>query len=178
MYDGVGHAIIKDVKDGVVDFGIGWEVGPDKDLSVREFLSDGMCAFFPVGHPLDGVTPVTLSHLVAYPLILTSAGTSVRLLLDKAFQQAGLEYRLSGEANYMSTIVGMIRSGLGISILPESAVDMVNCAGLVVTQIQDDSLTRRIGVIRQANRSLSPAADKFIETLLSEAGASVGAVTR
>lgn len=168
--DVVAERIIQLVKAEEVDFGIGSRVGPDRDVEVIDFLCDRMCAFFPADHPLNGRRPLLLKDIVAYPLILTARGTSVRSLVERALEKEGLEISLSCEANYMSTAVGMVRAGLGVSVLPESAVDATSCEGIVVEPIRAAGLVRRIGFIRKAGRSLSPAAERFAALLREVAG--------
>jgi DNA-binding transcriptional LysR family regulator len=70
----------------------------------------------------------------------------------------------------MSTAVGMVRGGLGVSILPESAVEAASCAGIAVRPIRTAGLTRRIGILTRAGRSLSPAAAAFVAVLREVVG--------
>lgn len=168
--DVVAERIVQLVKAEEVDFGIGSRVGPDRDVEVVDFLTDRMCAFFPEDHPLASRRPLLLQDVVAYPLILTARGTSVRRLVEQALEKEELEISLACEANYMSTAVGMVRAGLGVSVLPESAVDAASCEGISVEPIRTAGLTRKIGLIRKANRSLSPAAERFVELLKEVAG--------
>lgn len=167
--DVVAERIVELVKAEQVDFGIGSRVGPDRDIEIEEFLTDRMCAFFPDGHPLAARGPLTLRDIAAYPLILTARGTSVRQLVERVLEREGLEVSLACDANYMSTAVGMVRAGLGVSILPESAVETASCEGIRVEPILTAGLTRRIGFIRKANRSLSPAAEAFVAVLRAAA---------
>ena len=146
---------------------------PNRDVEVIDFLCDRMCAFFPADHPLNGRRPLLLKDIVGYPLILTARGTSVRSLVERALEKEGLEISLSCEANYMSTAVGMVRAGLGVSVLPESAVDAASCEGIVVEPIRAAGLVRRIGFIRKAGRSLSPAAERFAALLREVAGPTI-----
>lgn len=168
--DVVAERVVQLVKAEEVDFGIGTRVGPDRDVELADFLTDHMCAFFPDDHPLAGRGPLTLHGVAAYPLILTARDTSVRRLVERALEKEGLEFSLACEANYMSTAVGMVRAGLGVSILPQSAVAAASCEGLGVEPIRTPGLTRKISLIRKANRSLSPAAQRFIDVLVEATG--------
>lgn len=163
--DVVAERVVELVKAEEVDFGVGSRVGPDRDIMADGFLIDRMCAFYPDGHPLAGRRPLSLAEVVVLPLILTARGTSVRTLVERTLEQEGLSISLACEANYMSTAVGMVRAGLGVSILPQSAVDTASCEGIGVEPIDAPGLTRRIGLIRKANRSLSPAAERFVAVL-------------
>jgi LysR family transcriptional regulator, carnitine catabolism transcriptional activator len=167
--DVVAERVVELVKAEEVDFGVGSRVGPDRDVVVDSFLIDRMCAFYPDRHPLAGRRRLSLAEVVVFPLILTARGTSVRTLVERALEQEGLSISLACEANYMSTAVGMVRAGLGVSILPQSAVDTASCEGIGVEPINAPGLTRRIGLIRKASRSLSPAAERFVAVLKESA---------
>ncbi len=163
--DVIGERVVQLVKAEEVDFGIGSRMGPDRDVEVVDFLTDRMCAFLPEDHPLAAQGPLLLHDIVEFPLILTARGTSVRTLIERVLEKENLEISLACEANYMSTAVGMVRAGLGISVLPESAIDSTSCEGIAITPIRTPGLTRKIGFIRKTNRSLSPAAERFIQVL-------------
>lgn len=165
--DVVAERIVQMVKAEEVDFGIGSRVGPDRDIAITPFLSDRMCAYMPEDHPLANQRPLLLKDVAAFPLILTVPSTSVRQLIDRALEREGIAAHVACEASYMSTAIGMVRAGVGISVLPESAVDAASCAGLRVEPLHTPGLTRKIGLIRKANRTLSPAAEQFV-LLLSE----------
>lgn len=169
--DAIADQVVRLVKTEEVDFGIGPKVGSDKEIEYVEFLSDELCAFFPCDHPLANRKLLKLRDVAAYPLILTTKGTSVRSLVERALEKERLEITLACDANYMSTAVGMVRAGLGVSILPKSAVDSASCVGVQVAAIRTPGLTRKIGLIRKRNRSLSPAAQCFIDLLSEKANA-------
>jgi LysR family transcriptional regulator, carnitine catabolism transcriptional activator len=93
------------------------------------------------------------------------SGSSVRSLLDRAFEglepAAGPAY----EAAYLSTAIGMVKAGLGVTILPSSAIAFESARGLRSRPIDHPALTRTIGVLERTDRTLSPAAQTFLETL-------------
>ncbi|MDR1229205.1 MAG: LysR family transcriptional regulator [Azoarcus sp.] len=165
VIDAIAERILHAVKSEEVDFGIGSRMGLDKDVEFEDLLVDRLSVFFPDGHPLTGRSRLTLRDVVAYPLIMPCRGTSVRSLFDRAVEKAALEVRLICESVYMSTAIGMVRAGLGVSILPEAAIHATACNGMHMTVINDPGLVRRIGIIRKRNRSLSPAAECFMKAL-------------
>lgn len=167
--DVVAERILQLVKNEEVDFGIGSRLGADRELDVVDFLTDQLCVFFPEGHPLANRPSPILRDIAAYPLILTARGTSVRTLVDRAIEKEELEIVLACETNYMSTAVGLVRAGLGVSILPESAIHAAACEGIQMSAIRTPGLTRKIGIICKRNRSLSPAAESFVEVLKNAA---------
>lgn len=163
--DVVAQRIVRLVRDEEADFGIGPRIRTDPDVEITDLLTDRMCVFCPDGHPLAERDAVTLAEAAAYPLVLTARDSSVRLLLERALEAEGLEPVPACEANYMSTAMGMVRAGLGISILPEAAADAASCAGVRAVALRGPELERKIGIIRRKGRSLSPAAERFVEAV-------------
>jgi LysR family carnitine catabolism transcriptional activator len=47
----------------------------------------------------------------------------VRKLVDQAFESIGELVRPAFEATYMSTAAGMVKAGLGVTLLPSSAFE-------------------------------------------------------
>ena len=160
--------IVQLVKQESVDFGISSYLGTDKELEFEDLLKDRLCVFFPEEHYLAGNPEPTLRDVAVWPLILTARGTSARAIVDRAIEKEELDISLSCEASYMSTAIGMVRAGLGVSILPASVERSIH-EGIRMMPIHTPGLVRTISIIRKRNRSLSPAAAHFIEALKAEA---------
>ncbi|SNY94406.1 transcriptional regulator, LysR family [Cohaesibacter sp. ES.047] len=164
--DVVAETIVELVKDDKVDFGIGTRLTPDSEIKVENFITDDVCAFFQDGHPLqDGPPVLKLSDCTAYPLVLTGKNSSVRVLFERSMAREGAEVDIASEANYMSTALGMVSAGLGVAILPMSAIHAGSVSGLAYKRIDAPWLHRRVGIIRKANRTDSPVAEQFIRAL-------------
>jgi LysR family carnitine catabolism transcriptional activator len=168
LQDAVAQRVIALVKAGEVDFGIGTLSRAEPELIFTRMMSDDLKVIFPADHPLHKRRgSVTLEQLSKLPLVLTTPDTSVRVLVDEAFDSIGQIPQLECEASYMSTAISMVRVGMGVTILPLSAIKMEGVSGLFARPIAYAGFRRDIGIIRRVGRSLSPAAESFIE-LLSE----------
>jgi DNA-binding transcriptional LysR family regulator len=58
----------------------------------------------------------------------------------------------------MTTALGMVRAGLGIAVLPESAGVADNIPQVRKLAIVRPVLSRKVEIVRRKDRSLSPAA--------------------
>lgn len=167
VWDVVGEEIIRLVKAEEVDFGIGTRISSDRSIKVEDYVSDSLCAFYPTGHALDTSAPVMqVSDFVSYPLVLTRKNSSVRVLFERSMDREGCEVNVVMETTYMSTALSMVRAGIGVAILPSSAVEAGNMNGLAFKPVEAPWFNRRVGIIRKAERSLQPVAARFIETML------------
>ncbi len=68
------------------------------------------------------------------------------------------------EVEYVSSAFGLITSGLGVAVLPQSMVDQVNQGRVVYRQITAPEIHRDICAITLKSHSLAPAAEASIRT--------------
>jgi LysR family carnitine catabolism transcriptional activator len=173
LYPGVTARVLDVVADRVVeavskeeaDFGIGTVVRQDRSLATESLFRDRLCAFVPKNHPMAKRSGVTLRELATQRLLVTGKDSSVRGILENALKEEDLVISPAYEANYMSTIIGLVNSGLGIGILPEVAFDSGIGKQIHRVEISEPVLIREIVIIRKKGRSLSPAAGKMVEVI-------------
>jgi LysR family carnitine catabolism transcriptional activator len=163
--DAVAARLVELVKGGDVDFGIGCLVRPDPDVAAEPLFTDRLAAFLPAGHALARRRGLRLRDLGPHPLILTGQDTSVRQLLERTLADQRLPMQIVQEVTYMSTAIGMVEAGLGVAILPESALTADLERRIRVIAIREPVLRRDIAILMRAGRSRSPAAERLIATL-------------
>lgn len=171
MRDVPAERLIDAVKKEEVDFGIGTCTRVDRELRATPLMVDSLCAFVSRAHLLARREAVTLKELVIHPLILIGQGTSIREVLDEALRREKLTLAMVYETNYASTAIGMVRAGLGIAILPESAAHSEDAREISTVPITRPSLSRKIDIIQRKDRSLSPAAEQMLAVLREHAAA-------
>lgn len=163
--DVVASMVNQLVRAGEFDLGVtGGEVR-DPELEVLHHAEDRLIVVCPRRHPLARKRRITAPDLAGYPLVLTAAGTSVRAIVDEAFEEAGHALELACEPTYMMTAVAMVRAGLGITILPGSAPEIRAEPELIGRPIDDRRFVRPIALIKKRARTLPPVALSFAEAL-------------
>lgn len=162
VFDGVAVTVAALVKTGQVDFGISSQTYGDRELTSHVLMMDRLCAVVASSHPLAKKKSMSLQELAKHPLILMVKDSSSRQIVDLAFNREGLVSNVAYETTYGTSVAGMAAAGLGVGILPES---MVGPSRLHQLRIRGEALTRRIGIIMRAGRSLSPTADRLKQTL-------------
>ena len=169
LRDAVAQRVVNLVKADEVDFGVGSLTAADPEVRFSVLFSDRMVVACPKGHPLLRSKFVKLNQLVRLPLVLMAADSSVRKLVDEAFASIGQLIAPAYEATYMSTAAGLVKAGLGVSILPSSAIEMGELAGLSSRPISHPAIKRQLGILEKTGRSLSPAADGLLRTIKAAA---------
>ena len=134
--------------------------GPLEKLVVWE---DPLAVIVANDHTLAGRS-TTVEELIEQPAIFPSKNTYTRQLIDEALENFNLAANVRLATNYLETIKMMVSVGLGWSILPRSMVD----EDVSVIEVKGLELSRQLGVVTHRQRSLTNAAQAFID-LLQEA---------
>lgn len=150
-----------------IEFAVATLTEPAPDLSFSRIIDDCFCAVFPQGHPLQKISRPQWRDVLRYDLILLAKGSSARWQFDHAIQNESLPtgVGLRYDVTNMGTAAGMVRQGLGVSVLPRLALPELNLTGLVCVPLYDESARREIGILYRKNRSLSPAAQALEKCL-------------
>ncbi|MFC7736439.1 LysR family transcriptional regulator [Roseomonas sp. GCM10028921] len=165
--DAVARNVVQLVRTGAVEIGIGTEIERDPEIEVVPILEDRMVAVLPSGHRFEALPAVAVAELAGEALVLMDPESSVRALFDRACREAGVSPLPACEATYMSTAVALVRVGLGIGVLPSSAVDLRVTPILQTRPIVGPEVRRSISLVRRAGRTLSPAAEALVGDILA-----------
>ena len=160
------ETILGMVRKNVVDIGVITLPGPEKNLVSRVIWEDPMSLVFPRKHPLESLKTIRLRDTLVYGMILPERGTTTRKAIDSAFARRKMAPDVAMEVAYIETIKGLVKAGLGISILPDKAVEQeVKANVLVKAGIQDASFSRSLGVVYLKDKFLSRPATEFLKWL-------------
>ncbi|WP_018263933.1 LysR family transcriptional regulator [Methylobacterium sp. WSM2598] len=163
--DVIAQRVLDLVRSEEVDLGIiGGEIR-DPEVSTLYRTSDVLHVVYPHDHPIGTIPNVTTEVLAEHPLVLMDPATSVRAVVDRAFIEAGRLPVVACEATYMMTAVGMVRAGLGLTILPGSAREIRAEATLRSRPIADPRFERAVCLIKKAGRTLPAAVETFCKTV-------------
>ena len=102
------------------------------------------------------------------PFIGMEPRSSVRMLTDAAFAKADIVTPALYECAQVATVGGLISAGLGVSLLPRSTLPLLAGGGAVAWRtMRPPRVSRTIGVSRLQDRTLAPAAEALLATLVS-----------
>lgn len=163
LRDVVAQRIDALVRDGEVDFGLGVRARMSHGLDFEVVMVDRLSLFVPLDHPLAGRDSIVLADIAGEPIILTGRDSSVREKVEQLFAEQGLTLTPGLEANYMSTVMALVRQGLGMTLLPESADE--GRGDLAQVRVEHAGVNREIGLITRAGFGMSPAAQRFVEVM-------------
>jgi LysR family nitrogen assimilation transcriptional regulator len=100
-------------------------------------------------HPMAGQPGVGLRALAALPLAIPTPAHGVRPIVERALHGAGLAPQVLVEANSLTVMVQVARTGLGGAVLAASSVaDEVAAGQLTLLRVDEGALKRRAVVAR------------------------------
>jgi len=162
--DVLSEACIERVKNGQADIAIAAIRADTPELRAELFCTDRFHLVRPTGHPLaKAKTAPKQKDLLPYPFIHLSRTSSVRQYLDAALRP--LQLNAVMEVEQLATVAGMVRAGLGISIVPDLALFHFEKAGLVTRVLGWKGLVRQLYLVRRRDRGLSVAAQALYEVV-------------
>jgi DNA-binding transcriptional LysR family regulator len=160
------ETVLEMVEKNLVDIGVITLPRVSANLISRVIWKDPMSLVFPKGHPLTELEKIRLKDITNYAMILPEAGTTTRDAIAIAFTKKKLIPNVTMEVAYIETIKGLVKVGLGISILPDKAVEHELQSGVLVkAKLQDANFSRDLGVVYLKDKFLSRPAAEFLKFL-------------
>jgi DNA-binding transcriptional LysR family regulator len=155
-------AVVDDVRQGTTEFGITFFGANDDDLTFEPLLIDPYCLVCPVDHPLAALDQVAWTELRSHRLITAGPDSGNMLVLDQALR--GIDWRptTSYEINHLTTALGLVEVGLGIAVIPRSALPTEPLSAITTRPLVEPAVTRTLGLIRRRSRKLASLEREFL----------------
>ncbi len=152
------------LRNGMVDIGF-MTKPPEDEFYFRELLADRMNIVLPADHPLAG-KQLRLNDLANETFVLLESGYSQ--IVEKMFQRAGLRPKRQYTVKDDYTVMSMVESGLGVTLLPELVLQRSPYSLYVCPA--EPACYRRLGVAWLKREQNSIAVNKFVSYLLRDMG--------
>jgi DNA-binding transcriptional LysR family regulator len=156
--------VFASVKHGEADFGINYIGMQEPDVDFTPLLKDPYVLACRADHALAARRSVRWDELAAWDQVRVSQASRNRVFIDQALAELAAQPRPVCEVRHVSTLIGLVEAGLGVAIVPLLTVPRRPAS--VVGIPLDPPVTRTIGLIQRAGRTLSPAADAFAKLLV------------
>lgn len=157
------------VVNGKADFGLVSIEADHPKLAIEHLYDETLHAICTPDHALARKRALTWEVLARYPHISMHASFSTRRTVDRVYGQRGLSYRSAIEVGTVLSVLAMVKSGMGIAVLPGYVLDFVKDLGLVARRLPSGGYRHPISLIRRWNARLSNAAEGLIERVKQSA---------
>lgn len=161
---GTSDELLAHVRDGENDIAVLGLPEPDKPLGVRSrvLARDRHVAVVHREHPLATWKRVSLTALARETFVDFPSGSPGRAQSDRAFAAAQLHRDVAFEVTTLDLMVGLVREGLAIALLP-SAVALSRAREVATLPVVNGPT--RVEHLVWSDFNLSPAAAAFLELL-------------
>ncbi|TBW06865.1 LysR family transcriptional regulator [Azotobacter chroococcum subsp. isscasi] len=165
------RGVAEAVHEGRLQVGVLRPLAPlPEELEALELFAEPLVVVLPVGHPLaGGADGVRLAELGEEPFVFfpRSFGTGLYDQLLELARAAGFVPRIVQEASEAMTLIGLVATGLGVTVLPASFSRM-RIDGVVCRTLLDAGATTAVWLVRRRDED-SPLVRRFAELLEREA---------
>lgn len=157
--------IVRGVEENRIDIGLVTLPAAGKCLSVSPLGTDEFVVIMEKDLSRRSAKPLSPDDLLPLPLIIFEPGSGTRSLIDEWFRDAGYAARPVMELGSIEAIKRMVRAGLGYSIVPRMAVDvMEEREGLSLHSMVPPHY-RTLGTIMREDRIVSRGINEVLKQL-------------
>ena len=132
-----------------------------RDFEITPLLTERLYAALPADHPRAGAASLALRELREDRFVLLRDSHCFRDIALAACNRARLDPRVAFESGQFSSLLGMVAAGVGVTLVPEMAID--RRAGCRYVQISDAQAFRTIAAARLKGRSFSGVQQAFLD---------------
>jgi DNA-binding transcriptional LysR family regulator len=161
IFEGTYYEMESWVSSGVID--VGFTAAVSESLDFIPLWEDELVFIAPSGHPLSSRENIRVNEIQTEPFIMPKSGCDV--LLKQIFKENNVQPDIKFEIEDTHTILSMVHKGLGISIVPEMALDLAPPELRMVRLLP--SSPRTIGLLVKSQNATSPASAAFIREVKS-----------
>ncbi|MEH6943962.1 LysR family transcriptional regulator [Bacillus sp. JJ722] len=150
---------IHQLLDGEIDYCLVGPIEPDPNIVWHLLFQEELFAYVPANHRLAEKTSITLDDLANDHFIGFKKGMGMRETTESFCQQAGFSPKIKFEGEDVSTLAGLVSSGLGVTIIP--AFSGISSDKIKKLSISNPYCQRQIGIAWMKGKAYSPTAQLF-----------------
>ena len=155
---------------GEIDVAVLYDPHSIRSLRSEPLLEEDLYVVGPPGADLVPGRSISVASLGERPMLLPSAGHSLRQIVDRAAGEAGIKLQVMLEVDSYSILKQLVLSGVGCTVLPLGPVALdVAAARLCAAPLTDPPLRRVLELAAPADRPPSRLASFVQKTLVATA---------
>lgn len=163
--DALSEDCVDRVRSGVADFALAAIRATAPELRTELFCADRFHLVCRKDHRLARRRRVGFADIAGEPFVHLARTSSVRQHIEAAVWPVPLHSVM--ELEQLSTVAGMVRAGLGVTVVPTLTLFHFAHADLVTRPLSGSALKREIFLIRPRDRGLSVAAQALCDFVVA-----------
>ncbi|WP_067844291.1 LysR family transcriptional regulator [Amphibacillus sediminis] len=168
LRQGAYNFLIDAIKDRELDIAfIGPVITDDPHINGDILFYEKMYLLTPNNHRLSKRKSVYLTELKDEDFVLFPSGYIFEKLVLDACHSVGFQPHVTTEGEDLDAIKGLVAAGIGITLLPESAIGEYSSNYTVKIPISSPDLKRSVGMITPKHRDLAPSEKVFYQFVIN-----------
>jgi LysR family transcriptional regulator, hydrogen peroxide-inducible genes activator len=149
LYEYQTEALLKRLRDGEIDLGIMALPAIADGIESRALYQENFTVALPNNHPLAAKTNIKVQDLKGHTLLLLEDGHCLRDQALEVCSRVDVKEAEDFRATSLETLRQMVVAGLGITLLPEMAVESPfgSQRGLTIRQFAKPAPSRTVGAV-------------------------------
>ncbi len=173
LYEHQTEALLKRLREGDIDVGIMALPVASEGLETRELYDEAFTVALPNSHPLAAKATIKVQDLKGQTLLLLEDGHCLRDQALEVCSRIDIREAEDFRATSLETLRQMVVAGLGITLLPETAVEAPfgSQRGLTIREFTKPAPTRTVGAVwrKSSTRAAAIAAVcDVLDTVMAE----------
>lgn len=159
------QAVMESLDCGESDLAVIAIDSPVPRFRFQLLLDDEMVALAPPGHELEHRRSISLAEFAACPVMLLERYTDIQARIERACSLQGLNFAPSLVAANLHTIIGMLDTGAGLTVLPRVIAMHGQPGPRHCLAIEGIDLRRRYGILTRRDGGQNLALHRFCDFL-------------
>ncbi|ADP12927.1 MULTISPECIES: nitrogen assimilation transcriptional regulator NAC [Erwinia] len=165
LHENSGASLNEKVMNGQLDMAMLYDRAPTAGIISIPLMKEELCL---VGAGSCPGQSIDLADVAEMAMFLPRGYSAVRKRIDEAFTLRRLSARIVGEIESIATLTAAISSGMGVSVLPESAArTLTSSTQAWMARITNPTLNLPLSLNYSAKQPLSPSAQAVKSILLA-----------
>lgn len=133
------------------------------DLDIEPLFDEELSLVLPIEHPLAQVDQVHIADLEPFPFVLLDEAHCLSGDIQSFCKRNRFQPLTTGRSNQLITVLELVSTGFGISLIPNMAMDFHQSPRRVYRSLTGDIPTRRIAMCSNSYRFQSRILKAFLE---------------
>jgi LysR family hydrogen peroxide-inducible transcriptional activator len=159
LYEYQTEAVLKRMRDGEIDLGIMALPTSEEGIESRALYEEDFTVALPNGHALGAKSTIKVQDLKGHTLLLLEDGHCLRDQALEVCSRVDVREAEDFRATSLETLRQMVVAGLGVTLLPELAVESPfgSQRGLMVRRFAKPAPHRTVGAVWRKSSTRIPA---------------------
>ena len=169
LYEYQTEALLKKLRDGEIDLGIMALPAPQDGIESRELYREDFTVALPNGHALGAKSSIKIQDLKGHTLLLLEDGHCLRDQALEVCSRVDVREAEDYRATSLETLRQMVVAGLGITLLPEMAVESPygSQRGLAIRPFGHPTPSRTVGAVWRKSSTREAAIGAVCDVMAS-----------